>query len=148
MADRERGLDEIIQKAIQEGAFDKLPGKGQPFNWDDSAAVDDDWQLAYHLLKENGYAPDFIETRQVIETDFGEARKALKRTWDWRQKASQSGEDPNLTNSEWAKAKSTFEARVGEINKQISDYNLSIPVQAFYMKTVNAQKEITALIDS
>jgi len=147
MADRERGLDEIIQRAIREGAFENLSGKGQPFNWDDSAAIEDDWQLAYHLLKENGYAPDFIETRQAIESDLAASRKVLERSWDWRLKASQS-EDPSFVSSEWAKAKSAFELRVGELNKQIRDYNLSIPAQAFYMKTVDSQKEITALAKS
>jgi len=79
MDKKARGIEEIIQKAMQEGAFDNLPGKGQPLDLDDNPHLDPEWQLAYHLLKENGYAPEFIEKRQIIELELAKARAALAR---------------------------------------------------------------------
>ena len=142
MKNRERGIDEIIQNAIKEGAFDQLPGKGKPLDWDQHSPVDDDWQLAHHLLKENGFAPDFIEARQSIETDLATARAALKRASDWKKKAS---DDPDLVNSQWAKTKSEFENRVGELNKKIRDYNLLIPSQCFHRAPIDLLTELAKL---
>lgn len=146
MGDRQRGIEEIIQKAMQEGAFDKLPGRGQPLNWGDSPVLSDDWQLSFHLLKENGFAPDFIETRQSIEADLAEARIALSRSWAWRMIALETGEDSDMIEGEWSKAQADFEERIGKLNRQIRDYNLVIPAQAFYLKVVNAQEEIASLM--
>ncbi len=33
-------IDQIIQQAIQDGAFENLPGKGKPLNLDDNPHVD------------------------------------------------------------------------------------------------------------
>jgi hypothetical protein len=137
MKNRKRGIDEIIQNAIKEGAFDQLPGKGKPLDWDQHSPVDDDWQLAHHLLKENGFAPDFIEARQSIETDLASARADLKRASDWKKQALEPDEDLDFISSQWAKAKSAFETRVGELNKKIRDYNLLIPSQSFYRAPID-----------
>ncbi len=143
MDGRQRGIDEIIQKAMREGAFDNLPGQGQPLEFDDAAGPDNEWQLAYHILKENGFAPDFIETRKAIEADLAEARRALARTSAWRRQALKDGEDAHWVEKEWTKAKRMFAEEVGEINQQIRDYNLTIPAQAFYVKAVDVEKEIS-----
>lgn len=140
MHNRQRGIDEIIHRAMQDGAFDNLPGKGQPLEFDE-VHPDSEWQLAYHLLKQNGFAPDFIETRKAIEADLAEARHALTRTWAWRGQALQEGEDANWVEAEWAKAETLFEERVGEINRQIRDYNLVIPAQAFYRSPIKIEIE-------
>jgi DnaJ family protein C protein 28 len=147
MKNRKRGIDEIIQNAINEGEFDQLPGKGKPLAWDEHSLVDDDWQLAHHLLKENGFAPDFIEARQSIESDLAAARAALKRAFDWNQKALASDNEPDLVKSQWAKAKSEFESRVGGLNKRIRDYNLTIPAQSFYRTPLDTRKELAKLVD-
>lgn len=48
-------IDETIRKAMEEGAFDNLRGTGKPLSIEDNPFVDPSWQLAYHLLKENGF---------------------------------------------------------------------------------------------
>ena len=87
MKNRKRGIDEIIQNAINEGEFDQLPGKGKPLEWDAHSPLDDDWQLANHLLKENGFAADFIEARQSIESDLAAGRSG--------ELVSEIGSEPN-----------------------------------------------------
>jgi len=145
MDKKARGIEEIIQKAMQEGAFDNLPGKGQPLDLDDNPHLDPEWQLAYHLLKENGYAPEFIEKRQVIELELAEARAALARSWAWRAQALDEGKPFDWVEAEWTRAKETFEEQVGGINKKIRDYNLSIPRPAFYKRPVLVEEEYSVL---
>ena len=145
MNNRKRGIDEIIQNAIKDGAFDQLPGQGKPLDWDQHSPVEDDWQLAHHLLKENGFPPEFIETRQSIESDLAAARADLKRAFDWKNKAIEASEDPEFADGQWAKAKSTFESGVGNLNKKIRDYNLNIPSQSFYRAPIDLLTELAKL---
>ena len=127
MERRERGIDEIIRTAMEQGAFDNLPGNGKPLKLDENPYLDDDWQLAYHLLKENGYAPDFIERRQAIELRLAAARELLARSWAWRAEALGRGEPADWVESQWRAARARFEEQVAELNRQIRDYNLTVP---------------------
>jgi len=142
-----RGIDEIIQQAMQEGAFDNLPGKGKPLNLDENPFLDQEWQLAYHLLKQNGFAPDFIEQRQAIEIDLATARQALARAWAWRQKALDEGKQSDLVKSEWGRARRNFELKIDEINKEIRKYNLHIPAQSLFRSPIKIETELEGLTD-
>src|SRR3990172_10749312 len=102
------GIEEIIQQAIKDGAFDNLPGKGKPLNLEDNPFIDPEWQLAYHLLKQNGFAPQFIEERQAIEVELAAAREALARSWAWRQKALAAGKRADWVQAEWGRAREKF----------------------------------------
>ncbi|MEX1247449.1 MAG: DnaJ family domain-containing protein [Anaerolineales bacterium] len=146
MMDRKaRGIEEIIQQAMREGAFDNLPGKGQPLKLDENPFLDPEWQLAYHLLKQNGFAPDFIEQRQSIELELAAAREALARSWAWRQKALAAGERADWVEAEWGKAKKEFDEKVAEMNKKIKNYNLAIPTPTLYRKPVDLEQELIIL---
>lgn len=122
-----RNVDEIIQQAIREGAFDNLPGKGKPLELDENPYLDPEWQLAYHLLQQNGFAPDFIERRQEIEQDLAAARQALARSWAWRQQALAEDRDAAFVEAEWGRAQRVFEEAVEKLNVRIRDYNLISP---------------------
>ncbi len=81
-------IEDLIQRAIQEGKFSDLPGKGKPLRLDDNPLADPDWQLAYHLLKENGFSLPWLELRQELEKEIEAARQSLKQAWEWRQSAA------------------------------------------------------------
>jgi len=55
-----RIVEERIQKAQEEGAFDNLPGKGKPLKLDDDPFVPEDLRLTYKILKNSNCFP--IET--------------------------------------------------------------------------------------
>jgi DnaJ family protein C protein 28 len=137
-----RGIDEIIQQAMQEGAFDNLPGKGKPLNLEENPYLDQEWQLAYHLLKQNGFAPEFIEQRQQIELQLATARQTLARAWAWRQQALAEERDAMLVESEWSRAKRDFDKKIDEINSEIRKYNLHIPSLGLYRPIVNKESEL------
>jgi DnaJ family protein C protein 28 len=146
MMDRNaRGIDEIIQKAMQEGAFDNLSGKGKPLNLDENPYLDREWQLAYHLLKENGFAPAFIEQRQSIELELAAARETLARAWAWRQQALAEGKEADLIEREWNRAKGDFEDNVMRINKQIGEYNLIVKNDLLQKAIVKLETELQKL---
>lgn len=140
-----RGIDEIIQQAMRQGAFDNLPGKGKPLELDENPYLDPEWQLAYHLLQQNGFAPDFIERRQQIDQDLAAARQALARSWAWRQQALAEGRDAAFVEAEWSRAQRVFEQAVEELNQRIRDYNLSIPSVHLHRMPVDGPKEISQI---
>lgn len=138
-------IDDIIRKAMEEGAFDNLRGKGQLMDLSENPYVDPGWQMAYHLLKENGFLPAFIEQRQAIETELAAARAALVRSWVWRQQALEAGEDALAVDDKWRKAKDGFSATVTELNKRIDSYNLQVPSAQLQRARINLETELQIL---
>lgn len=124
-----RNIEEIIQRAMAEGAFDHLKGKGQPLSLEINPNVDPEWELAFHILKENGFAPAFIEERQAIERQISALRQTLE--------AAAAG-SPQV----WSPAlRAEFEAQIAEINKRIRNYNLSVPHEKLARRMLDADFE-------
>ena len=55
-----------ILEAIREGAFDDLPGAGQPLKLEDDSNVPEDLRVAYKILKNAGYVPKQVALRKEI----------------------------------------------------------------------------------
>ena len=55
-----------ILEAIREGAFDDLPGAGQPLRLEDDSNVPEDLRVAYKILKNAGYVPKEVALRKEI----------------------------------------------------------------------------------
>lgn len=132
------GIDELIRKAIEEGKFQDLPGEGKPLRLDENPLEDPGWRMAHHVLKTNGFTLPWIEQRQSIESDLTAARRQLQQAWLQHQKAG-------LTGEEWARALKAFEEQVTAINKQISSYNLAVPLDRFQKRLVQVKQEVDRL---
>ena len=63
--DWESWLDQQIREAQESGKFDNLPGKGKPLNLVPNPYAQDR-ELAFKVLKDAGYAPDWIELDKAI----------------------------------------------------------------------------------
>ena len=55
-----------IIEAIREGAFDDLPGAGQPLKLEDDSHVPEDLRMVYKILKNAGYVPQEVALRKEI----------------------------------------------------------------------------------
>ena len=138
-------IDDRIRKAIEDGKFDDLPGKGKPLNLDDNPHADPDWQLAHHMLKTSGYTLPWIAARQEIDAQIEAARTALARAWEWRQRSLQSNRPYADVEAEWRRAVRSFDGQVEKINQKIFDYNLQTPSEKFQLLKLSAEKEIDAV---
>ena len=58
--------EQKIAEALANGAFDDLPGAGQPLELDDDPLVPEELRLAYRILKNAGYVPPEVETLKHI----------------------------------------------------------------------------------
>jgi hypothetical protein len=110
-------IDDLINKAIQEGKFDDLDGKGKPLKLDDDSLVDPEWRLAHHILKSNGFTLPWIGTRQEIQAASESARAELANSWAWRQQAAKEQQDSQQVALEWQRALSAFTKKIQDLNK-------------------------------
>lgn len=138
-------IEEQLRKAIDEGKFENLAGKGKPIQWDENPFVEQDWQLAFRMLRDSGFALPWMETRKEIEAQWEAARSTLQRAWEWRQAALSAGQPAAFVDAEWQLAVSAFRQQVAEVNKRIFDYNLEVPLARFQRKPVDAEREIEAV---
>jgi DnaJ family protein C protein 28 len=142
MSDVERGIEAIIRKAMEEGAFDNLRGKGKPLNLNDNPLVEPEWRLAFSMLQNEGFLLPWMEKRNQIEEELATAQQTLARAWEWRQGKVEENQASPFIEVEWAQAQERFREKVAELNKCIEDYNLEVPATIFQRRRVDAEKEI------
>ena len=136
-------IEEQLRKAMAEGKFDNLPGKGKPIRLDESNPhADPEWELAYHMLKDAGYTLPWIETIREIEADIASARQELKRAWDWHQAALSEQQQAAFIQAEWERALAAFKDKLGGLNKRIRDYNLQVPNARFQRPILSLEGEV------
>jgi len=119
--------DEIIKRAIDEGAFDNLPGKGKPLVWNENPHESEDWQLAYHLLSNNGYSLPWLDLRTEIEQAIDHARATARQAF---------------VLGRWQEYQDLFKEQIGALNQRIFQYNLQAPSTQFHLLKLNLSREI------
>jgi hypothetical protein len=58
-------IDRQIREAAEEGKFDNLPHQGEPLPIDENPYAAE-WGLAFHVLRNAGYAPPWIEADKEV----------------------------------------------------------------------------------
>ena len=139
-------VEEIIRRAIEEGKFEELPGKGKPLNLDENPYEDPDWRMAHHVLRNAGFSLPWIETRREIEADLEASRTTLARSWAWRERVLQQSSRPDWVEEEWGRAQQVFLDRVIELNKRILSNNLSVPSTRFQRRLIDPLEEFRVVM--
>lgn len=67
-------IDDAIETAMKEGAFDNLPGKGKPIKLDDNPFERDRW-LEHHILSNAHFAPEWVELQKEIRAELAWVRR-------------------------------------------------------------------------
>ena len=57
-----------IVEAIREGAFDDLPGAGQPLKLEDDSHLPEDLRIVFKILKNAGFVPPEVALQKEIAT--------------------------------------------------------------------------------
>lgn len=149
----ESWIDQQIREGQERGEFENLAGEGQPLDLTPNPFAQDR-ELAFKVLKDAGYAPDWIELDKAIRRKLEKARAVLGRSWTHREArlmelADQAGK-PALAEREraqasWQQAVASLEEEVESINKEIADLNLRVPSPRFQRPKVDAAGEIAGL---
>jgi DnaJ family protein C protein 28 len=135
-------IEEHIRKAMEEGKFDDLPGKGKPLKLEDNTHEDPEWRLAYHVLRESGFSLPWIELQHEIDTEIEAMRTSLRSAWEWRLNALGRGDAPLLVEQEWERAVKRFGEQVEKVNKRIFDFNLQAPSITVQRLKLDVEREL------
>jgi len=64
----EKLIESRIKKAQNEGAFEDLPGSGQPIDLEDDRHIPEDLRMAHKVLKNADCLPPEVQLRKEIRT--------------------------------------------------------------------------------
>jgi DnaJ family protein C protein 28 len=133
-------VEQRIQEAMARGAFENLPGQGQPLNLSRNPYLDPALELAYGLLKNNGYAPEWIARDKEIREELEAARARLRTAWVQHQ-ANPADE------ALWRGAVARFEEAINQLNHKIDDFNLIVPILSCQRVRLRLADELRRLHD-
>ena len=74
----ERLAEEKIRNAVAAGEFDHLPGKGKPLIFDEPIGLRAEDRMAYLVLKNSGFLPEYLLYRKELETCLGELERLFE----------------------------------------------------------------------
>ena len=101
-----------IREALEEGAFDHLEGAGAPLDLSQNPFEDPSDRMANRLLKNNGFAPAWIEEAKEIEAEMKRLRAAGEVSEEDRRN------------------------RVAALNRRIFAFNLKAPARSAHKRPI------------
>lgn len=143
-----KSVDEIILRAMQEGKFDELPGKGKPLNLEDNPHEDPSWRLAHHILKTSGFSLPWIESLREIETTYQSIQADLQAAWVHRLEPLFDDQPTEENDAQWQWAVQAFRRRIEDLNQAIRKVNLEVPNSQFQLPRIDPKREISRVIQS
>ena len=151
LQDWESGVDKTLREAMERGEFDNLKGAGKPIEFDENPFTPPDWQLAYKMLKDAGYAPDWIELDKDIRKMVTELDVMLARHTRWEraehariQKLAPEKQQAEFDYLRGARARliAQYRERAGEVNKTIDLFNLKAPSAQVHIPRIRIEETI------
>ena len=112
-----------IREAMAEGAFENLRGKGRPIDLEENPYEDPSLRMAHRLLRNNGFAPVWIEEAKDLQQAIEESEQELVRD----------------------RAVAKYRERAAALNRRILAHNLKTPSDAFHMRAIDPEIAIRRL---
>ncbi len=136
-------IEEQIRQAQERGEFDNLPGTGKPLRLEGNP-YEGDKAMGYHLLKNNGLAPEEIELLKEIRTEYERMEAKLNKLRQQRQRLRQRRVAPfpsekRAFNRSVEKATNEYERVLRALNKKILTLNLIVPL-AMHQNMYNVEQ--------
>ncbi|GAB1300431.1 DnaJ homolog subfamily C member 28 [Apodemus speciosus] len=134
----ERLVEDLIQESMAKGDFDNLSGKGKPLKkFSGCSYIDPMTHNLNRILIDNGYQPEWILMQKEIKDTIEQLREALLVSRKKLGNPLSPGEQ-----KQWAEVCEQFQENIRKLNKQISDFNLIVPILTRQKVHFDAQKEI------
>lgn len=148
-------IDRALQAAREEGKLQNLPGEGKPLKLEDETHTPEHLRMAHRLLKDHGFAPDWIMHGQEIDQKKNQLAHNMKTAVRAYQGAigdagRQTGADAETrrlrAHSTWKLARQNFEEAAAKLNKEILNYNLKVPEGVTHKALINVERELAQLL--
>ena len=126
-----------IQEAMERGDFKDLPGKGKSQQRDDNPYIPPAVRTVNQMLKDNGFAPRWIEIDKEIRTETEEAEKLIenlkgrRRRLEAQLRAQPLKRDAirSVFEQERTRALEAYTAQLQQLNQKIQQWNLMMPLR-------------------
>jgi len=150
----ERIAERRIREAIEAGDFDNLTGAGKPLSTDDeNPYVPADMRVAFKVLQNSGYAPDWMKLAQDIEVDlerlrtsadihFRLLREDLKELSSDVYAISRLRATVHRLKKRHQRAVLQYEQAVLEINRKINTFNQTVPIASLLKVPLSVEEEM------
>jgi hypothetical protein len=134
--DWESAIEKAIREAQERGEFDNLANAGKPLNLEPNPYAPD-LDLVHHLLKEQGFAPEWIEEDKMIRQVYADAVAQVQQAWRRYQErrlgaellpAVRCQQEQRSAALAWTAARQRFADQVTTLNQQIRLFNLKVPI--------------------
>ena len=130
-------VSEQIEEAMERGEFKDLPGKGEPLKLDTNPFLTPKARMANRLLKENGFAPRWIELEKEIKQEKVQLERILTNLKARRERLvafiRQHPHRREAVSRSFASERDRGLARYSEklenLNKKIQRVNLLMPTR-------------------
>ena len=140
-----------IQEAIERGDFKDLPGKGKPQQRDDNPYIPPAVRTVNQMLKDNGFAPRWIEADKEIRAETENAEKLIENLKRRRNRLeAQLRAQPlkrdavrSVFELERTRALEAYIGQLQQLNKKIQQWNLMMPLRDKQCPLHNLKTAIT-----
>jgi hypothetical protein len=137
-------MDELIEEAMRDGAFDDLPGRGKPLRLSKNPFAPEE-ELAYQLLKDNNYTLPWIAERNEAYAMIESFRAELGPTWLRYRGEYQvaQGESVRMSLSlGWRKQLARWQEQIDQLNRLITQANLKQPANQLEILKLDLKGEL------
>ena len=126
-----------IQEAMERGDFKDLPGKGKPQQRDDNPYIPPAVRTVNQMLKDNGFAPRWIEVNKEIRAETENAEKLIENLKGRRSRLeAQLRAQPlkrdairSVFELERTRTLEAYTDQLQQLNKKIQQWNLMMPLR-------------------
>jgi len=143
-------VEEQIRKARERGDFDNLAGAGKPIDLEENPFEPAEMRMAYKILKENDFAPYWIELGKEIDT----AMDKLQKEIDYFKRYTElfcSDSHNERARLNYQRKKELFYAErradLMKIDKKILDFNLHCPSFRQCRSNLIIHREMDKIVD-
>ena len=144
-------VSEQIEEAMERGEFKDLPGKGKPLKLDTNPFLTPQARMANRLLKENGFAPRWIELKKEIKQEKAQLERLLTNLKARRKRlASLIQKRPHRHEAirrsfeyELARGIARYSEKLENLNRKIQRVNLLMPTRNRQYALINKEAALT-----
>ncbi len=134
--DWESAVEKSIREAMDRGEFENLPGAGKPLDLRRDPNLPEELELAFKLLRDAGFAPDWIEQDKEIRAV---RAKLLEPFQKYLARAPSS---PVGRAGREARLIADFRKEAAELNRQIDLFNLKAPSPRVHHVWIRIEEEV------
>ncbi len=147
----EGAVEKQIREAMEHGEFDNLRGAGKPLDLGENPYAPEDWRLAFKVLKDAGFAPEWIEQGKEIRNEMRALVTLLDSQSRWhrerRGKLKTLAPDKMIAEHEHLaesieRTSGIYRKRAAALNKAIDTFNLKVPDTSLQVPRLRIEEEI------